>query len=86
EIVVSAFVNIRDDVEAQCRTIERLHKLGEVALILYYVGIVVPKMDQKLIDFANELDFTIIVMPENEMSLRYSEVIYEVVEAIVKQE
>ncbi|EGA0620982.1 PucR family transcriptional regulator [Listeria monocytogenes] len=86
EIVVSAFVNIREDVEAQCRTIERLHKVGEVALILYYVGIFVPKIDQKLIDFANELDFTIIVMPENEMSLRYSEVIYEVVEAIVKQE
>ncbi len=38
EIVVSAFVNIREDVEAQCRTIERLHKVGEVALILYYVG------------------------------------------------
>ncbi|MBC1847137.1 PucR family transcriptional regulator [Listeria seeligeri] len=86
EIVVSAFVNICNDVEAQCRTIERLHKVGEVALILYYVGIFIPKLDKKFVDYANELDFTIIVMPENEMSLRYSEVIYEVVEAIVKQE
>ncbi|RAM11712.1 PucR family transcriptional regulator, partial [Listeria ivanovii] len=86
EIVVSAFVNICNDVEAQCRTIERLHKVGEVALILYYVGIFIPKLDKIFIDYANELDFTIIVMPENEMSLRYSEVIYEVVEAIVKQE
>lgn len=46
EIVVSAFVNIRDDVEAQCRTIERLHKVGEVALILYYVGILFRKLNK----------------------------------------
>ncbi|EIA20772.1 PucR family transcriptional regulator [Listeria fleischmannii] len=86
EIVISAFINIKDDVKAQCNMIERLHKVGEVALILYYVGIFMPKVDDKLIQLANELDFTLIVMPENEMTLRYSEVIYEVVEAIVKQE
>ncbi|WP_088839306.1 PucR family transcriptional regulator [Listeria sp. ILCC792] len=86
EIVISAFINIKDNVDAQCNMIERLHHAGEVALILYYVGIFMPKVDEKLIRLANKLDFTLIVMPENEMTLRYSEVIYEVVEAIVKQE
>lgn len=86
EIVISGLINIKDNVDAQCHLIRRLHAVGEVGLILYYVGIFMPKVDDRLIELANELGFTIIVMPENEMTLRYSEVIYEVVEAIVKKE
>lgn len=84
EIVITAFANIVDKVEQQCANIRRLAEAGEVGLILYYVGIMMPCVDQKLIDLANELDFTLIVMPENRMDLRYSEVICEVMEAIVK--
>ncbi|WP_312095981.1 PucR family transcriptional regulator [Niallia sp.] len=86
EIVISALIMIRDDVEAQCRTIEHLHKVGEIGLILYYVGVFLPKIDDKVIQLADRLGFTLIVMPEKEMSLRYSEVIYEVIEAIVKND
>lgn len=84
EIAVAGFAHIKDDVDAQCQTIMRLHKIGEVGLILYYVGIFVPKIDKRLIDLANELDFTLICMPENRMDLKYSEVIYEVIETIIK--
>lgn len=84
EIAITGFINIKDDVEAQCRTIGRLHKSGEVGVILYYVGIFMPKIDQRLIDLANELDFALICMPKNRMDLKYSEVIYEVIETIVK--
>jgi len=86
EIVISALIMIKDDVEAQCRTIEHLHKVGEIGLILYYVGVFLPKIDERVIQLADRLGFTLIVMPEKEMSLRYSEVIYEVVEAIVKND
>lgn len=86
EIVISALIMIKDDVEAQCRTIEHLHKVGEIGLILYYVGVFLPKIDEKVIQLADSLGFTLIVMPEKEMSLRYSEVIYEVIEAIVKND
>lgn len=86
EIVISALIMIKDDVEAQCRTIEHLHKVGEIGLILYYVGVFLPKIDEKVIELADTLGFTLIVMPEKQMSLRYSEVIYEVIEAIVKNE
>jgi len=84
EIAITGFFNIKDDVNAQCQTIKRLHQVGEVGLILYYVGIFMPKVDQKLIDLSNELDFTLICMPENRFDLKYSEVIYEVIETIVK--
>ena len=44
EIVITAFANIKDDVDAQCNNIRRLAEAGEVGIILYYVGILMPKM------------------------------------------
>ncbi|MBE6032150.1 MAG: PucR family transcriptional regulator [Clostridiales bacterium] len=86
EIVITAFANIADNVEQQCANIKRLATAGECGLILYYVGIFMPRVDQRLIDLADELDFTLIVMPENRMDLRYSEVICEVMELIIKDQ
>ena len=86
EIVISGLVNIKDNVEAQCANIRRLAQVGEVGLILYYVGIFMPRVDQRLIDTANELDFVLICMPKNRMDLRYSEAISEVMEAIFKDQ
>lgn len=86
EIVITAFANIADNVELQCANIRRLAAAGEVGLILYYVGIFLPRVDRRLIELANQLDFTLIVMPENRMDLRYSEVICEVMEAIIRDQ
>lgn len=86
EIVITAFANIADKTELQCENIRRLAAAGEIGLILYYVGIFMPFVDQSLIDLANRLDFVLIVMPENRMNLRYSEVISEVMEAIIKDQ
>lgn len=86
EIVITAFANIANEVELQCANIRRLSAAGEVGLILYYVGIFMPSVDQRLIDLANQLDFVLIVMPENRMDLRYSEVISEVMEAVIKDQ
>lgn len=84
EIVISGLISVKDDVEKQCQNIRRLAECGEVGLILYYVGIFLPRVDEALIRLADELNFTLIVMPENRMNLRYSEVICEVMEAIFK--
>lgn len=86
EIVISGLVNIKDNVEAQCANIRRLAQVGEVGLILYYVGIFMPTVDKRLIDTANELDFVLICMPRNRMNLRYSEAISEVMEALFKDQ
>lgn len=86
EMVITAFANIPDNVEYQCANIRRLAAVGEAGMILYYVGIIMPRVDQALIDLANELDFVLILMPENRRNLRYSEVITEVMEAIIKDQ
>lgn len=82
EIVISGLINIHDNIPAQCSTIRRLHDVGEVGLILFYVGIFIPFVDKKLIELANQLGFPLILMPEERMNLRYSDVIVEVMEAI----
>jgi len=83
ELVITAFANVKDDVESQCVNIKRLVEIGEVGLILYYVGIVMPKVDKRLIELADALDFPLICMPENR-PVRYSEAISEIMEAIFK--
>ena len=82
ELIISAFTSVMDDVEAQCVAVKRLHEVGEVGLILYYVGYWLKSIDKRLIDTANDLDFPLIVMPENAYNLRYNEVITEVLERI----
>ncbi|WP_394927148.1 PucR family transcriptional regulator [uncultured Robinsoniella sp.] len=86
EIVITGFINVKDDVNAQCNTVRRLAEGGEVGLILFYVGIFMPVVDPRLIRLADELDFTLICMPENRIDLRYSEVIREVMETIFKDQ
>lgn len=84
EIVITGFMNNPDDVELQCANIRRLSEVGEVGLILYYVGIFMPRVDPKLVELADALDFALICMPEKRMDRRYSEVICEVMEAIYR--
>lgn len=86
ELVITGFVNIKDDVGAQCESIRRIHAAGDVGLIIYYVGIILPKIDQKVLDTANRLNFPVICMPKNRIDLRYSEVISDVVEAIIRDQ
>ena len=82
ELVITAFMNVKDDLAAQKRIIKRLSDVGEVGIILYYVGVFMPKVSQELIDYADSLDFIIIEMPEGRINLRYSDVISDVMEAI----
>ena len=53
-----------------------------MALVLYYVGHYLSKIDQKVLDKSNELDFPIIVMPSNRFNITYSDTISEIMEAI----
>lgn len=86
ELLISAFTSIKDDVDAQCRIIRRLHEVGEVGLVLYYVGVFVKGIDKRLIDTADELGFPLICMPEGVLGLRYSEALGEIFSLINKEE
>ena len=84
EIVITGFLNILDDVDRQCANMRRLAEGGEVGLILFYVGVYLPRVDQRLVDLADEMDFVLIAMPEGQKNLRYSEVISDVMGCIVR--
>lgn len=86
EIVITAFAAIAQDVEQQCLNIRRLSEVGEVGLILYYVGVLMPEVDRRLIELADSLDFVLIVMPEGRMDLRYSEAIVEIMGTIFEDQ
>ncbi len=85
EIVISAFANIKDDINMQLKLIESFNKSNFSALILYYVGIFLPEIDSSLIDYANKMDFPIIIMPENNYDISYSDVISDIYELIIKE-
>ena len=86
ELILTGFCNVADDVEAQCANIRMFAAAGEVGMVLYYVGLILPRVDPRLIQLADELGFVLICMPENEPNLRYSEVIHEAMDAIVRDE
>lgn len=78
ELMITSFANIRDNVDFQCANIRRYHGVGAVGIALYYVGFILPQVDQKLIDICDELDFPLICMPYGKLNLRYSEAIGEI--------
>lgn len=84
EIVITSFYSFRHDLASQLLAIRRLKESGEVGMILYYVGVILPKVDPRVIKLADELNFPIILMPPGRMTLRYSEAIQEIGEAIRK--
>lgn len=86
EIVLTSFYHAKNDVKAQCNAIRDLSAAGEVGMILYYVGVVLPELDEKLIQTADELGYPLICMPRNRFDYRYrySEAISEIMEAIFK--
>lgn len=84
ELAITGFMNNPEDVELQCANLRRMAEVGEVGVILFYVGIAMKKVDQRLIDVADELEFPLICMPEGQMNQRYSEVICETMELIYR--
>ncbi len=86
ELAITGFMNNPDDVELHCANLRRMANIGEVGLILFYVGIVMKRVDRRLIELADELDFPLICMPEGQLNQRYSEVICEVMELIYRDQ
>ena len=86
EIVITGFLNGSDDIDAQYNSVKRLALSGEVGLILYYVGVIVKKVDPSIIKLADDLKFPIIAMPENQFNLRYGEAIADIMGLIIRDQ
>lgn len=86
EIVITGFLNAVDDFEVQYESVKRLAMSGEAGLIIYYVGSFVKHIDKRIIKLADDLDFPIICMPENNVNLRYGEAISDIMSLIVRDQ
>ena len=54
ELVISGFFHIKDDIEEQCAIVRALAQKGCAALVLMYVGDVLPEVSDELIDAAEK--------------------------------
>ena len=86
ELVLTSFAQIAHDVDKQLEIISILHQHSQLGIILYYVGLIMPEVSEKVIAKMNELEMVLILMPINRMDLRYSEVISEALSYISKEE
>ena len=71
EMCITCFASIKDDVDAQCAVIRKMKEIGVCAIVLYYIGIFLPTLDERLISTANEVDLPLICMPSNRINSRY---------------
>ena len=85
ELVISALVTIKDDVARQCCVLRHLRSMGAAGLVLFYVGVFIPQIDDALIAVADEINLPLIAMPFGRMDFRYSDMITDIVEYIHKR-
>ena len=84
EICLTSFSEIADDPQAQCRLIRYLSDIGDVCLVIYYVGIIVKEIHPEVIAAADSLRFTLVIMPPGRTEYRYSEVIRDVCDLLFR--
>ena len=78
ELVISALVTIKDDVSRQCSVLRHLRSMGAAGLVLFYVGVFIPQIDDALIAVADEINLPLIAMPFGRMDFRYSDMITDI--------
>lgn len=84
EMVITAFFDARDDVPKQCKVIRLLKRGREAAIVLFYVGILVPEIHPDLISAADEVGLPLICMPPLCYDLKYADTISAVMELIIQ--
>lgn len=67
DLIITSFATIADNVEAQCENIRRYQAMGSVGFILFYTGLILPSVDDRVIACCNELDLVLITMPEDKI-------------------
>ena len=82
DLIITSFATIADNVEAQCENIRRYQAMGSVGFILFYIGLILPSVDDRVIACCNELDLVLITMPEDIRTHKYSDVIGDIYHAI----
>ena len=84
ELIITAFFDARHDVLKQCKVIRLLKRCREAAIVLFYVGILVPEIHPDLISTADEIGMPLICMPPMRYDLSYADTISAVMELIIE--
>lgn len=82
ELAITAFYDIRNSIPDQIETIKAAKRSGIVALVLFYSDMILHGVDNKVVDAANQCNLPLILLPGDDMGLKYSDVIHDISEAI----
>lgn len=82
EMILSAFFNAKEDESRQIDIVRTLAEGGSAALVLFYVGTVVPALSKELLLTADRVGLPIIVMPNNK-EIKYADVIKQFMENVL---
>lgn len=82
ELLISAFYTIANDVDMQIQVLKNLNNSNCSGLILCHIGHWLMSISKKFIDLANELNFPIIIVPED---LAYTEIITPIMDTILNK-
>ena len=80
ELLITSFFSIKDNPDRQC---EEMRNGGGVALVLFYVGDIISHVSDELLQTADVMNIPLILIEdEAEYSVRYSDVIKDVMGAV----
>lgn len=82
EMILSAFFNAKEDENRQIDIVRTLAEGGSAALVLFYVGTVVPALSKDLLLTADRVGLPVIVMPNNK-EIKYADVIKQFMENVL---
>lgn len=83
ELLITALYAAKNDIDAQCRILKSCKRNGDVGVVLFYSDVIMESISQRLIDTADMLNLPVILLPEKDMNLKYSDVISDVMEAVL---
>lgn len=83
DLSVTSLYCARGDVDLQCSIIRNSKESGGAGLVLFYAKDILGGVNRRLIETANQIDYPLIVLPEEDRGLKYSDVLLEVAELIL---
>ena len=86
DINITAFSFFANDPDGILSEIRNSYTVGEAGVIIYYFDLFIKNLDQRIIDYADEVGFPIILMPRDQFQLRYSEAISEIQGLVIEDQ
>lgn len=81
-MLLTGFFAVRDDAAKQCQIVKQVAADGHAALVVFYVGAVVQKLDESVIETAETAGLPLIVMAKDS-KVQYSHVITQIMEKVL---